>query len=233
MIVLAVTGDIHSPTNLQLFKNKLRELDARPDIFMLSGDVILKGSINEYSKVIDAIDREIGDVPIVAVFGNEEYGFIRTKLKERYSSRVIFLDDEFRAFSLNNRCVGVVGTQGSLYRPTRWQKRNIPDISRIYNGRINVISKLLILSKEKCDYTILLMHYAPSFKVMEGEKRSAYPWLGHPGYESVIRECRPSLVIYAHLHNSKILESSLDGVKLINSSLPAAKRIIVVRLDSE
>lgn len=229
---IAAVGDVHSPKFLREFKAALSRMKVKPDLFLMSGDMIYKGKVQYFKTVVNEIILQIGEVKIVSCFGNEEFENIRGTLRKLFP-QITFLDDEYVVLSINDFKLGIVGTQGSLLKPTRWQARNIPRIAAIYRERISKVKNLLLEAKRRSDYVILLMHYAPSFKVMEGEKRSVYHWLGHPGYERVILETRPNLVVYAHLHNANILEYRLDNVRLLNSSLPARGEILTVEVKAE
>ncbi len=230
-MLIAAVGDVHSPRYLGLFRQALSNITRKPDIMLLAGDMIYRGLILEYATVLKAIDEHIGnDVKIFACFGNEEFENKRESLRKIYGARVRFLDDEVEYIHIDQRVVGICGTQGSLYRPTGWQAKHIPGIAERYRKRVENISKIIEESWKHADRVILLMHYAPSFKVMIGEKKSAYPWLGHPGFEKVIIEKKPSIVFYAHLHYAKIIEYNMGGVKLYNVSLPASQKITLTRL---
>ncbi len=229
---IAAVGDVHSPKFLKEFREALSKLDERPDIFLMNGDMIYKGSIQYLRAVIDEIHSRLGEVKIVSCFGNEEFESVRDRLRSMYPE-IRFLDDEYTVLKFDGFKLGIVGTQGSLLKPTSWQARNIPGIAERYRARIGKVKNMIVEVKKVADYVILLMHYAPSFKVMEGEDKRIYQWLGHPGYEKVIMETQPDLVIYGHLHNAKILEYTLGNVKLLNASLPARGEILTVEVKVE
>ncbi|HDN01355.1 MAG TPA: hypothetical protein ENF42_00090 [Candidatus Bathyarchaeota archaeon] len=230
-MLIAAVGDVHSPRYLSLFRQALSNITRKPDIMLLAGDMIYRGLISEYATVLKTIEEFVGsDLKIYACFGNEEFENKRESLRKIYGEKIKFLDDEAEYIQTNQRVIAICGTQGSLYRPTGWQAKHIPGIAERYRRRIETVSKIIEESWKHADVVILLMHYAPSFKVMIGEKKSAYPWLGHPGFEKVIIEKKPSIVFYAHLHNAKIKEYELGGVKLYNVSLPATQKITLTEL---
>jgi len=39
-MLLAATGDIHAPLNLKIFRASLYEIEEKPDIFVLAGDIV-------------------------------------------------------------------------------------------------------------------------------------------------------------------------------------------------
>jgi Icc-related predicted phosphoesterase len=223
-MIVAATGDIHHPTHTGLLDSSLLTLEAEPDLFLIAGDVLKPRDPVDYGKVIVSIETRVS-CPIVAAFGNTEFQEDRSSLREENPS-VIFLDDEARNLDLGGRDVLVVGSTGSLERPTSWQKRNIPHVNDIYRARIRTIAKLLAGHGE---LKILLTHYAPTYLTLEGEVRSSFPWMGTRRLESVISEAEPSAVVHAHAHRGTP-GANINGVPIFNVSLPLNREIVVFEL---
>ena len=120
----------------------------------------------------------------------------------------------------------MVGSTGSLERPTSWQKRNIPHISDIYRARIETVASLL---RRDAEVKLLLTHYATTYLTLEGEARSGFPWMGTRRFESVISETRPSVVVHAHAHKGTP-RANLDGIDILNVSLPLNRAIVLYSL---
>jgi Icc-related predicted phosphoesterase len=185
-----------------------------PDLFLMAGDVLKPGDPSDYADIISIIREKIS-CPLVASFGNTEFQEDRPRIRTENPS-VVFLDDEAVVLEISGSRVLVVGSTGSLERPTSWQKRNIPHINDIYRARIETIASLL---QKEADLKILLTHYAPTYMTLEGETRSSYPWMGTRRFESVITEINPSVVVHAHAHRGTC-RAILEGVPIINVSLP-------------
>jgi Icc-related predicted phosphoesterase len=212
-LLVAATGDVHHPTYTDLLKSSIISTGT-PDLFLIAGDVLKPGDPSDYADIISII-RNHYSCPLVASFGNTEFQEDRPRIRTENPS-VVFLDDEAVVLEISGSRVLVVGSTGSLERPTSWQKRNIPHINDIYRARIETIASLL---RKEADLKILLTHYAPTYLTLEGETRSSYPWMGTRRFEAVITEINPSVVVHAHAHRGTC-RAILEGVPVINVSLP-------------
>jgi Icc-related predicted phosphoesterase len=212
-LLVAATGDVHHPTYTDLLRSTIGSIGA-PDVFLIAGDILKPGDPSEYSEVVSIIREHVG-CPLIASFGNTEFREDRARIRSE-NPGVKFLDDEAISLDVNGSSVLVVGSTGSLERPTSWQKRNIPHISDIYRARVETVANLL---HRKADVKMLLTHYASTYLTLEGESRSSYPWMGTRRFESVITEIRPSAVVHAHAHRGTS-RANLDGIPVYNVSLP-------------
>jgi Icc-related predicted phosphoesterase len=220
MKILAV-ADVHSPRYLDDFGVALRH-HTPPDIFLMAGDMINRGHIEEFSNVLDVLDTHLsGEYPIIACFGNDEYTESRKRLRALAKSRVTFLDEKSVIVKINDIKIGIVGTQGSLDRPTTWQRRNISSIKRKFERRANRASSLLKRLSGKADRRILLMHYSPCMETCSGEDERSFAWLGSKKFYSVITSQQPDLVIHGHVHNSSQPEAIIDNTIVRNVAFPA------------
>ena len=224
-LLVAATADIHHPTYTDFLKSSLSSLEVEPDLFLIAGDVLKPREPSDYIEVISIIRGRI-NCPLVATFGNTEFQEDRAFIREQNPS-VVFLDDEAMNLDIGGKNTLIVGSTGSLERPTSWQKRNIPHISDIYRARIETISSLL---NRPGDVKILLMHYAPTYLTLEGEVRSSYPWMGTRRFESIIIEKRPTAVVHAHAHGGT-REASIDGIPIFNVSLPLNREVVLFNVD--
>ncbi len=230
MKILAV-GDVHSPRYLELFIEGLKG-KSLPDLFLFAGDMVLQGRIEGYRDVLNAIENEFGEIPpIVACFGNEEYFETRAKIIEEYGDHIIFLDDTSTTLEINGKVVGIVGTQGSLDEPTSWQLRNVPAIRELYLNRIVVVEEMLKqLKRVGAELTILLMHYAPTTLTCVGAKPSIYRWISSKKFYRAIVHARPTAVIHAHVHESKVFYAEINNIPIWNVALPATKTVTEIEL---
>jgi len=223
-LLVAAAGDMHHPLYTEFLESSLTSLEAAPDIFLVAGDVLKPGPISDYSDVISIIRRRVG-CPIIAAFGNTEFHEDRPAIRSQNPS-VTFLDDEAVKLDIRGTSTLVVGSTGSLERPTSWQKRNIPHITDIYRARVLTVGKLL---DQPADIKILLTHYAPTYATLEGEAKSSFPWLGTRRFESVILERRPALVVHAHAHGGT-REGRLGTTPIHNVSLPLNRGVVLLKL---
>jgi Icc-related predicted phosphoesterase len=227
MLVGAV-GDVHWKNGLDALREARERLGAT-DLLLLAGDITDSNNIEGYAEVLGAL-REMSDGEILAVFGNEEYDSSHPEYRERF--RITFLDDEAKDLQFDDLKVRLVGSTGSLDRPTWWQRNNVPDIWRRYKERVVKVSSLM--ERGDADVLVLLTHYAPTYSTLEGERQGAFPEMGSHLFENIIMEKRPDLVIHAHAHRGRpqatlakkqrnLEDFSLEGfeVQIYNVSLPA------------
>lgn len=228
---IAATADIHSPKYIKLFSNALRQT-GQVDLMLIAGDIVYKNRISEVGTVLSEI-RRVYNGKIIACFGNEEYLQSHNEYKAVFKE-IVWLDDSREIVAINNKKIAIIGSQGSLDRPTSWQKKNIKNVTSIYERRIKLVNSLLAkLSELSIDYTIVLTHYSPTYKTLVGESRKIWPEMGCSKMEDVINKRQPDYWIHGHAHYGVVTEVRLGNTKVINASLPARKRFVVIELVKE
>jgi Icc-related predicted phosphoesterase len=230
-VKLHAVADIHYPRFQELFETALEGLES-PDLLLLAGDVVNRGSAEEYPRVLDIIHDHLGSsFPIVGCFGNEEYSEVREEILGLVGKKMSLLDEKAKVVEIQGVRIGIVGTQGSLDKPTTWQRQNMPSIKRVFEQRANRAANLLGRLKEKSDYRILLMHYSPCIETCEGEDKRDFSWLGSRKFYSVVQAQQPDLVVHGHVHNA-VIHRALIGTTIVqNVALPAVQAITQLELD--
>ncbi|MHA2397021.1 MAG: metallophosphoesterase family protein, partial [Candidatus Thorarchaeota archaeon] len=123
MVKILAVADVHSPRHLGEFVKALAHHE-QPDVFLFAGDMINRGNAEEYTNVLDTIEKTLGsNFPVIGCFGNEEYSEVRKEILSIVGDRMIFLDEKSFILESNDFKVGIVGTQGSLDKATSWQRR--------------------------------------------------------------------------------------------------------------
>ncbi len=193
---IGAVGDIHGHENLERVRADLERL-GDVDLLLLAGDTTERNDADAFAQVLDAIRRRV-DAPLWAVFGNNEYEHDRptyvARFAERYGMR--FLQDESAIFEARGRKIRIIGSLGSLDRPTYWQRKNLPHLEAEYRTRIETLDRLAAGD----DARILLTHYPPTYATMGGEKEAWRPELGCRALEPVLLRRRPTMVIHGHIH---------------------------------
>ena len=222
--ILAV-ADVHSPRHIKEFVKALSQHE-HPDVFLFAGDMINRGSAEEYTNVLDTIERALGtSFPIIGCFGNEEYSEVRKEIVSIVGDRMTLLDEKSFIIDTDDLKIGIVGTQGSLDKATSWQRRNIPSVKGVFERRAKRAASLLKKMHGKVDHRILLMHYSPCLETCEGEDSKAFSWMGSRKFYRVVVENQPDLVIHGHVHNSTRHEVTVGSTLIRNVSLPAVGSI--------
>jgi len=138
--------------------------------------------------------------------------------------KIIWLEDSSTKVEINGRKILIVGSEGVLQVPTKWQKLNGID-EKYYQEKKEKIKELLC--ENDANFKILLTHYAPTFATVVGERKSAYPQLGDRIIEEA--ECLPNLAIHGHAHYAKITFGIVRNVRIYNVALPANKKIVLIQ----
>lgn len=229
---IAAIADVHSPKYLDKYERALQNISSSNiEALFFAGDMIYKGKWKEFDKVL-RITKQYVKKPIYACFGNEEYEETINHLVETYPE-ITWLNDNFILLKTSfGKELFIVGTKGVLDRPTRWQRKHIPNIEKLYAERINKIKELLMLGRKESYTVILLTHYPPTYKTLWGEPRYAWPEMGSARMEKVILETKPNIIIHGHAHNSKKNQVRMGTIRIYNVSFPATKKITLIPLRS-
>lgn len=220
---VAAVADIHSPKYLDIFKDALARL-SEIDLFLIVGDLVLKNSLSQLPAVVNAI-REVYDGEILACFGNEEYEQDEDKYREFGELEWVegATTTKFRGLK-----VGVIGSRGSLDRPTFWQRTHVEGIGQIYRRRVGAVDRAL--AELRADVKIVMTHYAPTYATLKGERESAWPELACKRFENVIKRRQPDVWFHGHVHRGTEFETSIGRTLISNVSLPARREITTVNL---
>ncbi|MEM2866407.1 MAG: metallophosphoesterase [Candidatus Hadarchaeales archaeon] len=221
---IAATGDVHSPKYLDLFGEALGRM-GKVDLFLLAGDLVYKNDHTQLAPLLETL-RKFHEGEVLACFGNEEYLQDREKYRKLKAPR--WVEDEAVIVEVRGTEVGVVGSQGSLSRPTYWQRTHLPGIAEIYEERVKLLDRLL--KELNTEVKVVLTHYAPTFATVKGEDRESLPEIGNRKLEEVIARRQPDLWVHAHAHRASVLETTMGRTLVVNASLPARREIYVTDL---
>ncbi len=228
-MLITATGDIHSPVHYDMFVKEINNITIQPDLFLIAGDLIDRkatresGPFTELRKVSNAMFGKI-NCPIFTCFGNNEFIQHWEQIRNE-NPEMTFLQDESVVVDIEGQKVGIVGSKGSLDRPTWWQRNNIPGIAETYTERISKIADLLV--ELKVDYKILLIHYPPTYKSLGTENPRSHPELACGRMEKVLLEQDLDLVITGHAHRGR-KEVWVDGVPVLNAGLALNEGLVEI-----
>lgn len=225
--IVAAFSDAHGPEFLHYLRGSLDAL-SQATIVLAAGDIVDGGNTSHGRLVIDVV-RMAYKGQLFAVFGNEEYDDIEAELR-RVCPDVTWLKDEAAYLEVKGLVISIIGTRGSLDKPTRWQQRNIPNARAVYAERIMTLDRLLAEAKRKAHYTILLTHYAPICPTLEGEPAKIWSQMGSRRLTELILRHGPDLVIHGHAHRSTKPHVRLGRTEVYNVALPAIKRVTLIEV---
>ncbi|MEM3404596.1 MAG: metallophosphoesterase [Nitrososphaeria archaeon] len=223
---VAAIGDIHAPLFLDIFRrslDKFLKFEDEVSLFLIAGDIIEGKRLDQLKDVKILLDKI--KVPIYACFGNNEYQDNISLIKESLPN-VHFLDDEYVELSLNNKRIYLVGSRGVLDQPTYWQRKNWPGIADVYRERTLKLKQ--IAESGESDYKVLLIHYPPTYGIIEGENTKFLSSIGSKKLETLVEMF--DLVVTAHAHKGKRY-AEVKRVCVYNVSLPLTGEITIIDLD--
>ncbi|MCE4609292.1 MAG: metallophosphoesterase [Desulfurococcales archaeon] len=224
--IIYASADIHSPHYLPLFKNSLKKHPDSPCLFVLAGDIVDKGKIKMAKPVFRAIRESYPETSIVAVFGNEEYMDREDRFIREYPD-IIWLRESVYYTMCSDYKISIVGSRGSLKRPTRWQRKNIPEIEEIYRKRVAAIKELLTEAREKSDIVVLVTHYAVTRATIIGEHPAIHDQLYDPRIEKIIKKMPPDIAIHGHAHKGRP-QARINNTPVYNVAFPLLRDIAVI-----
>lgn len=230
---IAAVADVHGEEFKEPFLEGL-EKTRDVDLFLIAGDLTDRSDIQIFRSIFSTIEETL-DCPVVCVFGNEEYDQDRAAMREGFDST--FLDDERAEIRIKGIDITIVGSTGCLDRPTWWQRTNIAGIFEKYSRRISLIDEMLPTN----GYSILLLHYPPTYETLRGEKERYWPEMGSRKLERVVLQKRPNLIFHGHAHQglpfvelkSRQLtlfdyEGERTAIPVRNVAFPLVQRITVI-----
>jgi len=212
---IAAVADVHSPRFFVEFVTLLGKCP-RPDLCLLAGDMVNRGTVEEYPIVVDAIERFWDDVPIVACFGNEEYAESRDEIISLVGSRVTFLDASTTTIDIAGDRVGIIGASA-----VHESSDGITEIRKYFEKRADRISALLNQVYSVSKKVVLLMHYSP----LEENTQSFSWWV-----DRAIKKRKPTLIVHGHVHNPYENEVAIGPTLVYNVALPATHSITELEL---
>ncbi|WP_018962502.1 metallophosphoesterase family protein [Coprothermobacter platensis] len=216
-MLIAASSDIHSPKYIGFFIDSVRKMP-EPDLFLLAGDLILRGAVGAFDLVHDEIRKNWPEVPLIGVFGNEEFENAKRKLRREYND-VMWLDDE----AVQVKGIDIYGTTGVLDEPTPWQSKSIPGIEKIYEKRIENIDGFV----QTHPHSIVLSHYAVGTYTIDPV---SYPL--QLTSDKLFQRLRTSTVtiIHGHCHYAPQWIFHQDNMFIYNVALPLHKAVVLLNL---
>lgn len=215
--MIAAVADVHCPRYLREFKIALEGCE-EPVIFLLAGDMIEAGRLYEYRHVANTMAERFGEeLPIFACFGNDEQGCDVEAIQETVGERIVFLNGETRVVPLQDITVGILGV------PLLDAVGHKQNLEHILKTRIQTLAHQLMHIHQRCDRTILLMHYSP---IATGISPDSFTWW----IDDIFNHIAPDVIVHGHIHYSKNPVVQIRDTKVVNVAFPATRGITCIEL---
>lgn len=217
IVRIAAVSDVHSPRYFAEFERSLSLLEV-PDLFLMAGDMVNRGAIQEYDRITDALEAKMGrDVPIVSCLGNEEYDENRAELAKHSKEMIQFLDDEAIVLDIAGSKIGIVSGPAPIDRRSKTTELGGSSIRRRFQHRIAGLSSLIEEAVGSASYTILLMHYSPLTETGQASDKPTLSWW----IAEAMRKTQPDLIVHGHTHSAIQSRAKVEGILIYSVAIPA------------
>ena len=216
-INIAAVADVHSPRFLNEFRTALTKCK-QPDLFLFAGDMINRGKADEYSKVLDTVESELGSgFPVLACFGNEEPKDCHIEIYQSTRDRVTILEENEFTLKVSGTRISVVGMSA-----VNTHSLTVNEMRATFEERAHLLEGLLQASSKNADSVILLMHFSPLNEVESTE----FSWW----ISKAIERNPPSHIIHGHVHDSTRNDVKIGSTIIRNVALPATGSITELKV---
>ncbi len=175
--------------------------EREPDLVLIAGDLTRWGSVEDFLSVARPFEKTKWKCPIIACLGNHEPEDAK-EIYLHHSRRIQILEDEATAVNIRGEKISIIGSRGSLDDFGIGHYIDFASRQDI-EARLKKIEALL---KKTSGTKILLTHYAPTFKTLEGEHPSIWGGMADPRLEESIRKYKLLFCLHGHAHYGKEMD---------------------------
>ena len=222
---LAALGDLHVGENAERpYRELFSRISQEADVLALCGDLTNFGKTPEAE--ILAEDLRACTIPVVGVLGNHDYecGQPHEVGRILHQAGLKLLDGE--AYEIGG--VGFAGAKGFIggYGRNMLAPFGEPEIKAFVQASVDENLKLeSSLRMLKTERTVVVLHYSPIAKTLEGEPGEIYPFLGSARLgETIDRFEGVKLVIHGHAHSGAYEGRTPRGAPVYNVARPLLNR---------
>lgn len=218
---IAAVGDIHVEQYGQnSYQNVFNDVSMHADILLLCGDLTHHGALGDAQALVQMMSS--CTIPIVAVLGNHDFheGNQHQISELLRANRVHVLAGD----SVVIQDVGIAGTKGfgggfgTSMLNSFGEEETKNYVQESVNEAValeNALAKIRDVEKK-----VVLLHYAPIQKTVEGEPPQIYNHLGCSRLEDPINRYTVSAVFHGHAHNGTHMGKTAKGIPVYNVAFP-------------
>ena len=209
-MILAAVSDIHIPMYAHQAYKMLTLPLPKIDVLLIGGDLTKRAVWQPFTQWYEKIMHVWKPEVVIAVWGNADKEPVRNHLPTTLPE-IVFLEDA--TYTIDD--ITIIGTEGVLDTPTRWQRSHIPDIEEKYRKRAQWIKSAI--ENASTPKTILLSHYGICDTTIEethdkGGLTSMYLC-------NLLKNTPPTLAIHGHSHHASVWETNTPFT-IYNVALP-------------
>ncbi len=194
MQILAI-GDLDALFGDYKIFEKFLQKEKEPDLFLIAGDLTQWGTVEEYIKFVDAIEKKDWSCPVIACLGNHDPEGSEKKFSA-VSDRIKILNEERCQVNIKGEKFWIIGSRGSLESGSL---SYYIDASRHADIEKRLIKIEELLRKSRGE-KILLTHYSPTYKTLDGEPQQIWGGLGDPRMEKILLKTKVTFALHGHAH---------------------------------
>lgn len=215
---IASIGDIHVGIDSKgTRKDLFQKISNEADVLTIAGDLTQYGSIEE----IEILKEEFSflTIPCVSVLGNHDY---EKDNQDEFTK--ILNSDRFTLLQGSGKVindVGFAGTKGFIggfdnHLLPFWGERLLKDV--VQHSIDEALALEHALSQLDTPKKVVLMHYSPIRKTVEGEPPEIFPFLGSSRFEEVINRMQATVVFHGHAHAGTFEGKTEKDIPVFNVS---------------
>jgi Icc-related predicted phosphoesterase len=224
-IRIAAVGDVHcTKTSTGRLAPVFAEAARQADVLVLCGDLTDYG-LPEEAHVLSKELEAAGSLPVLAVLGNHDFeSGQQEKVEDILQEGGVQLMDGTSVEILGVAFAGVKGFAGGFgsYALQPWGEGAIKAFVR---EALDESLKLeTALAKARSRQRVIVLHYAPIARTVEGEPVEIHPFLGSSRLEEPINRYGASVVFHGHAHRGTAEGQTKTGIPVFNVAMPLLRK---------
>jgi Icc-related predicted phosphoesterase len=218
---IAAMGDIHcTKASVGRLAPLFAEAAKETDFAVLCGDLTDFG-LPEEAHILAKELEAFGSIPILAVLGNHDFeSGKQEEVAQILSSAGVFMLDGDAQEIQGVAFAGVKGFGGGFadHALQPWGESGIKNF--VHEALAEALKLESALAKCRSSVKVVVMHYSPIVKTIEGEPLEIFPFLGSSRLEEPIDRFGVSVVFHGHAHRGSPEGATRAGVPVFNVAVP-------------